>query len=135
MKSKKGTLEEITKAWEEGQCLLVRESERGRERESVCVHVRLLVHATTMHELMATLSLTHIHDDHAGGIKRARLLRDFVVKVYSPQDDHSINKGRLEALIRLRQSTKEWKKNTQGFEWCAGADMEAKGWPKNLVLY
>ncbi|CAE7827987.1 unnamed protein product [Symbiodinium sp. CCMP2592] len=47
--------------------------------------------------------------------------------VYSPADDRSINKGRLEALIRLRQSTKEWKKNTQGFEWCTIADMEAKG--------
>ena len=58
-----------------------------------------------------------------------------MVKVYSPQDDHSVNKGRLEALIRLRQSTKEWKKNTQGFEWCTVADMEAKGWPKSLVLY
>ncbi|CAE7023435.1 unnamed protein product [Symbiodinium sp. CCMP2456] len=62
VKSKKGTLDDITKAWEEG------------------------------------------------GIKRARLLRDFVVKVYSPSDDHSLNKGRLEALIRLRQSTKEWKR-------------------------
>ena len=73
--------------------------------------------------------------EHAGGIKRARLLRGFVVKVYSPADDHSVNKGRLKALIRLRQTTKEWKKNTQGFEWCTVTDMEAKGWSENLVLY
>ncbi|CAE7020900.1 unnamed protein product [Symbiodinium sp. CCMP2456] len=85
VKSKKGTLDEINKAWEEG------------------------------------------------GIKRARLLRDFVVKVYTPADDHSVNKGRLEALIKLRQSTKEWKRNTQGFEWCSVEDMKAKGWPENKV--
>ena len=78
VKSKKGTLEDITKAWEEGELLLVACG------MSSCSKICLV---------LLCLCLKHAQHKYAGGIKRARLLRDFVVKVFSPTDDHGVNKA------------------------------------------
>ena len=37
-------------------------------------------------------------------------------------------KAKLEAMIKLRQATKEWRKGVQGYEWLTKTEMEEKKW-------
>ena len=84
VKSKKGTVDDITKAWEEGEHLLV---VCGMSIQlQVCDWFCLCLKHACMYK-------------YAGGIKRARLLRDFVVKVYSSTDDHSVNKAAVYVAV------------------------------------
>ena len=36
--------------------------------------------------------------------------------------------GRLEAMVRLRQATKEWRRGVQGFQWQTRGEMEERKW-------
>ena len=86
-----------------------------------------------------------------GGLPRARLVRDFVVKVFVPEMGHDKNKvglhecicahmprsqleAKLEAMIKLRQMTREWRKGVQGYEWLTKSEMKERSWPEYFGL-
>eukprot|EP00435_Cladocopium_sp_Y103_P041456 s597_g11.t1 len=71
---------------------------------------------------------------HAGGTKRDVLLRDFVCRCYTPTDDFTKNKAKLQALITLRNTSKSWRRNLQGFSWHTEDEMKSQlGWPETKV--
>ena len=62
------------------------------------------------------------------GPEKNKLLGLFVTRCYNRDDDGNANRGRLEALIRFRQCSKEFKKSMQGFSWLTEAEMKEKNW-------
>ena len=71
----------------------------------------------------------------AGGQARNSLLHSFVTKCYDKNADYSSNRLRLEAYVKLKQASKEWKKNMQGWEWLTEEEMASKhGWSEILVF-
>ena len=58
-----------------------------------------------------------IADWQAKGTPRARLLRDFVTKVYDKGAPQSSQILKLEAWIKIKQMTSEWRKSLVGFEY------------------
>lgn len=69
----------------------------------------------------------------AGGQARNRLLTDFVRRVYNKECDHATNSGRLECFIKLRQASRNWKTNLQGFEWLTEEEMRERKWSEKLI--
>ncbi|CAE7750009.1 unnamed protein product, partial [Symbiodinium sp. CCMP2456] len=69
-----------------------------------------------------------------GGLPRQKLIKEFVEKCYVKGESQASNKGRLEALYKLRQTTREWKKGVSGFEWLTEREMrDEKKWPESKV--
>ena len=62
------------------------------------------------------------------GPKRNRLLEVFVKRCYNRDQDQNQNQAKLEALIRFRQCSKEFKKSMQGFSWLTETEMKEKNW-------
>lgn len=68
------------------------------------------------------------------GPQRNKLLHDFVVRCYNKDSDYTTNRHALESFVRLRQASREWRKNLQGYEWLTEADMrEKEKWSEILV--
>ena len=67
-----------------------------------------------------------IDDWNAKGTRRSRLLRDFVTKCYqqgAPQNSQIL---KLEAWIKIKQMTKEWRKSLVGFEYHTEESMKTE---------
>ena len=62
------------------------------------------------------------------GPEKNKLLGLFVQRCYNRDEDSSANRGRLEALIRFRQCSREFKKSMQGFSWLTEAEMKERNW-------
>ena len=62
------------------------------------------------------------------GPKRNQLLEIFVKRCYNRDQDQNQNQAKLEALIRFRQCSKEFKKSMQGFSWLTETEMKEKNW-------
>ena len=62
------------------------------------------------------------------GPNKNKLLEMFVTRCYDRDADNHSNRGRLEALIRFRQCSKEFKRSMQGFSWLTEAEMQEKKW-------
>ncbi|CAE7515481.1 unnamed protein product [Symbiodinium sp. CCMP2592] len=62
------------------------------------------------------------------GSTRNKLLKEFVQKVYQPDNSYDDNKGRLEALFRLKQVSKSWKTGKSGYEWQTEEELKDRGW-------
>ena len=62
------------------------------------------------------------------GPEKNKLLGLFVQRCYNRDEDSSANRGRLEALIRFRQCSREFKKSMQGFSWLTEAEMKERKW-------
>ena len=60
------------------------------------------------------------------GPNKNKLLEMFVTRCYDRDADNHSNRGRLEALIRFRQCSKEFKRSMQGFSWLTEAEMQEK---------
>lgn len=73
-----------------------------------------------------------IEEWQAGGATRNRLLAGFVEKLYVPGGDHDTNVMRLEAFIKIRQVTKEWRTSLRGYEWLTEEGMQALNWSETL---
>ena len=69
----------------------------------------------------------------SGGQARNKLLSDFVRRVFNKEHDYASNRARLECLVKLRQASKDWRTNLQGFEWLTEAEMKERGWSENLA--
>ncbi|CAE7891380.1 unnamed protein product, partial [Symbiodinium microadriaticum] len=67
---------------------------------------------------------------NAGGYVRQKLLKDFIEKCYQP---HSAGNARLEAVFKIRQLSRDWRKSLKGFEWLTEKEMIALGWPEKKV--
>ena len=70
----------------------------------------------------------------SAGPARNRLLHDFVSKCYRKDVDAATNRASLEAFVKLRQASREWKKNLVGFEWLTEAEMEERKWSENFSV-
>ena len=60
--------------------------------------------------------------------QKNKLLSLFVTRCYNRDDDQSTNRLKLEALVRFRQCSREWKRNMQGFSWLTESEMREKKW-------
>lgn len=60
------------------------------------------------------------------GPQRNRLLEMFVTRCYNREEDQSRNRAKLEALVRFKQCSKEFKKSMQGFSWLTESEMKEK---------
>ena len=60
------------------------------------------------------------------GPQRNRLLEMFVTRCYNREEDTSRNRAKLEALVRFKQCSKEFKKSMQGFSWLTESEMKEK---------
>ena len=70
----------------------------------------------------------------AGGTTRNKLFKSFVHKVYMPGADQNSNVLRLEAFIKIRQASRDWRTTLQGYEWLTESEMEDdKKWKETLV--
>ena len=69
----------------------------------------------------------------AKGPSKNKLLEMFVSRCYDRDDDNHANRGRLEALIRFRQSSREFKKSMQGFSWLTETEMQKKEWSEAKI--
>ena len=62
------------------------------------------------------------------GLEKNKLLGLFVSQCYKRSDDNQQNRCRLEALIKFRQVSKEFKEQMMGYEWLSPTEMKEKGW-------
>ncbi|CAE7257020.1 unnamed protein product, partial [Symbiodinium necroappetens] len=67
------------------------------------------------------------------GATRNKLLKEFVEKVYQPDAAYDDNKGRLEALFRLKHVSKSWKTGRSGYEWQTEEELVARGWQTRKI--
>ena len=67
------------------------------------------------------------------GPGKNKLLHMFVTKCYIRDDDAHGNRARLEALVRFKQCSKEFRQTLQGFSWLTKSEMEKLGWDKEKV--
>ena len=67
------------------------------------------------------------------GPGKNQLLHMFVTKCYLRDDDSHGNRGRLEALVRFKQVSKEFRQSLQGFSWLTKSDMQKLGWNESKV--
>ncbi|CAJ1443306.1 unnamed protein product [Effrenium voratum] len=68
-----------------------------------------------------------------GGGSRERLLKQFVTKAYDASESFTANKARLEALVKLKQASREWRKGMRGFEWLTEEEMTGKNWSQSKI--
>lgn len=60
--------------------------------------------------------------------QKNKLLTLFVSRCYNRDQDQNTNRLKLEALVRFRQCSREWKRNMQGFSWLTESEMKEKKW-------
>ena len=80
------------------------------------------------------VSKEFIEQWRAGAATRSKLLRDFVTRCYDSDASYGTNRHRLESLVKLKQASKEWRRNLTGYEWLTDDEMTAKGWSEKLGL-
>lgn len=68
------------------------------------------------------------------GPARNKLLHDFVQKCFNKEVDASTNRARLEAFVKIRQASKDWKRDLKGYEWLTEEEMKEKGWSEPLEI-
>ena len=74
-----------------------------------------------------------VRDWKAGGTARSKLLTQFVDRVYVPGGEHRTNTLRLEAFIKIRQATRDWRSSLKGYEWLTEEELQTKhSWPEKL---
>ena len=62
------------------------------------------------------------------GPDKNKLLELFVTRCYNREADAHSNRAKLEALIKFRQTSKEFKKTFQGYSWLTEKEMKEKNW-------
>lgn len=67
-----------------------------------------------------------VADWQAKGTRRARLLKDFAQKVFVQGAPQSSNVLRLEAWVRIKQLTSEWRKSLVGFAYHTEEEMRTE---------
>lgn len=72
----------------------------------------------------------------SGGPTRNKLLSLFVTKCFSPEEAYETNRARLEAVVRLRQLSRDWTKTLKGYEWLTATEMSTiHHWSETLGVY
>ena len=80
----------------------------------------------------ATVSPEVIEEWRAGGAVRCKLLGAFVNKVYVPGGDYNTNTLRLDAFIKIRQASRDWRTSLRGYEWLTEEELATdKKWSEN----
>lgn len=62
------------------------------------------------------------------GGSRNRLLELFVTKCYDRDESQATNKLKLEALVKFKQVSREFKKTMQGYSFLTETEMKEKNW-------
>ena len=76
-----------------------------------------------------------LNEWQAGGTTRNKLFKSFVHKVYLPGADQTSNVLRLEAFIKIRQASRDWRSTLQGYEWLTETEMQDdKKWNETFVF-
>ena len=80
----------------------------------------------------ASVSPEVIEEWRAGGAVRCKLLTAFVNKVYVPGGDYNTNTLRLDAFIKIRQASRDWRTSLRGYEWLTEDELASdKRWNEN----
>ena len=108
----------------------------------ICLHgplnrcLNMFSRCAPVYTCLTPIAFVPVSSCVAGGLVRQKLLKEFIEKCYQPQNAHGNTvfplQARLEAVFKIRQMSRDWRKTLQGFEWLTADDMRKTGWPKCL---